>query len=169
MGALKDASSYTGLTTEQLLALAADHEVWTINWAFFMELQEKADRLGGEDKLAWEELVVIVKHDIDVEVNNGGWSQFFTNSSKRHAPYAVRAMEAIGHQQAADVTRQAVAALKIEEPFTEDEVDGAMDDREQEIEEVLDPLDNIWYDEIGGVDDELFDYIKRNKDKITIP
>ena len=48
--------------------------------------------------------------EVEAEVNNGGFSQYFWNSSNESAHFVVQALEMIGAPQTASICHRAVAA-----------------------------------------------------------
>src|SRR5579862_7273844 len=46
---------------------------------------------------------------VESEVNNGGFSQYFTNSSAETAPFVAEALNIIGAPRTADICRRAIA------------------------------------------------------------
>jgi hypothetical protein len=66
------------------------------------EAREGYDALAGEEKLA------LCLGEMEAEVNNGGWEQYFLNSAGDHAHDALRALDAIGAGIAAGILREAM-------------------------------------------------------------
>src|SRR5262245_20091887 len=67
------------------------------------------DRYGklGYDKLSQPEKVFVCVWGLEGEVNNGGFDQYYFNSSGDHAIDAVESLEAIGAKHTAGLVRQA--------------------------------------------------------------
>lgn len=65
----------------------------------------------GFASLTPAEQVALCVDDLEREINNGGFDQFFWNSSGDHAHETVRALEAIGALQAAQIVREAIACF----------------------------------------------------------
>jgi Domain of unknown function (DUF4375) len=142
---------YAGQTTEELLALRSTHRIDSLVLAFEQALDRKAGREGPES-LREEERVVLAVEALEREVNNGGFLQFFDNSSQEFAPVIVGALRRIGCPRNADIARRAVAAL-------------ALDDAERN--DALEACDQEYYrcdEDIAG---RLFDFIAANRGKIT--
>lgn len=66
------------------------------------EAREGYDALSGDEKLA------LCLGEMEAEVNNGGWEQYFLNSAGDHAHDAHRALEALGATTAAGILREAM-------------------------------------------------------------
>ena len=107
---------------------------------------------------------------LEREVNNGGYSQFFTNSSKEFAPRVAEALDAIGCSRFAAVTRDAVAALGISGPVTEAAVDTAMGGIDDRRLEALSACDEAYYGIIDeSIEDRLLAFIKDHRSAIRLP
>src|SRR5262245_14622428 len=100
--------SYGGQSTEELLALERNFRIDSLVCAFEQAIQGKPD-----ESISTEERYVLAVEALEREVNNGGYSQFFGNSSHEFAPMIVTAMRAIGCPKTADITRDAIAVLGV--------------------------------------------------------
>ncbi len=80
--------SYDGQSTDELIALESSHRVDSLVLAFEQALLTK-------DYPTAEEQVVLAVEALEREVNNGGYSQFFVNSSREYSSLVVEALEAI--------------------------------------------------------------------------
>jgi len=67
---------YTGKSVDELLAITNGREIDFL-WAIEIALQEKLERVGL-DRLSEEERTVLAIQGLVREVNNGGYSQFFS-------------------------------------------------------------------------------------------
>jgi Domain of unknown function (DUF4375) len=65
----------------------------------------------GVESLTPGERVAFHVDELEREVNNGGFSQFFGNLSGAHVPETIAALEAIGAEQMAALVREAAALL----------------------------------------------------------
>ena len=82
MVALKWLDRYSGESTDTLIALENEYRLDSIVLAFEEALDQKTAR-SGTDSLTAEEHVILAVEALEREVNNGGYSQFFFNSSNR--------------------------------------------------------------------------------------
>lgn len=64
----------------------------------------------GHDALSPEIKLCYRIYELEAEVNNGGFDQFFRNSSGAHTPDTVIALEAIGARHTAKILRDAISA-----------------------------------------------------------
>ncbi|MCX2740256.1 DMP19 family protein [Pontibacter anaerobius] len=70
------------------------------------ELSEYGDDLS---KLTEPQKVLLFVENVEREVNNGGFNQFFWNSSGDYAHESLAALEVIGAKKTADIIRRAIA------------------------------------------------------------
>ena len=104
--------SYSGQNTEQLLSLEGEYRTDSLVVAFEQALDQKSEAQGLEN-LTPEEQVVLAVEALEREVNNGGYSQFFTNSSVKYCSNIVMSLEQIGCSKTADITKRALNALNV--------------------------------------------------------
>ena len=97
-------NTYTGQTTDELIALESNYRTDSLVLAFEQALGQKAGPLGFEG-LTSAERVVLAVEAIEREVNNGGYDQLLINSSKELAPYFVSALNDIGCPKVARLTQ----------------------------------------------------------------
>ena len=86
---------YSGETTDELLGYPATRQQDALVRAFESGLQRKALQTGDRS-LTQEERIVLAVRALDREVNNGGYHQFFCNSSRKFAPKIVESLVRIG-------------------------------------------------------------------------
>jgi hypothetical protein len=103
---MKSLRGYSGQSTDELIALDGIFRTDSIILAFEQALDQKAYRLG-DSALSAEEVIILAIEALEREVNNGGYEQFFTNSSKEYASVIIDALNRIGCVQVADLTNRA--------------------------------------------------------------
>jgi len=81
--------SYGGQTIQQLIAMKDSHRIDSLVLAVEQALGSKP-----ETELSEPERVVLTVEAMEREVNNGGYQQFFTNSSREFTGFLVRALGA---------------------------------------------------------------------------
>ena len=101
---------YTGQKTADLLACQESHRIDSLICAFEWGIQAKE---AQKKKLSPEERLVLAVKALDREVNNGGFDQFLTNSSKRYAGEIVDALRTIGAKRTADLVAEALAFARL--------------------------------------------------------
>ncbi len=154
--------AYDGQSTDELIALAGEYRIDSIVLAFEAALDEKEDPSDAER-------VILAVEAIEREVGNGGFSQFFINSSLRMAPYIVDAFKSIGCPQTAALCEQAVSLLGVSDLHDEDAVEeaGYAIDDDEGIAEQFNALDDNYYE---GAEEplagKLFEFIKVHRDEI---
>ncbi|MGI9235803.1 MAG: DMP19 family protein [Woeseiaceae bacterium] len=154
--------SYDGQSTDELIALEEKFEIVSIVLAFEAALQRK-------DNLSMAERVVLSVEAIEREVNNGGFNQFFVNSSREFTPYAVESLISIGCPQTAELCQKAIDLLGVEDLFDSDALDDAACDADEDLMERFNSLDETYY---AGAEEpiavKLFEFIKRNTKEISL-
>jgi uncharacterized protein DUF4375 len=102
---------YTGQATSEILAHVDTQSDFSLLRGLEWGIQAKARALGGEDKLTDEERLVLAVLALEREVNNGGYRQFFWNSSRRFTPTIVASLYRIDCERTAVLTAKAITAL----------------------------------------------------------
>jgi hypothetical protein len=167
MGDLKFLDQYAGQSTDELIALESAFRIDSLVLAFEEALDRKVERYG-EEQLTDEERVILAIEALEREVNNGGYDQFFQNTSKEYAPIVVAALKKIGCMLEASLTEEAIQALGIIGPVTVEAIDQVMGDDSDERDAKLNACDRRYYNETGDIAGVLWGYIKRNRSKIEI-
>ncbi|NJM37531.1 MAG: DMP19 family protein, partial [Akkermansiaceae bacterium] len=108
-------SGYSGETIEELISKASDYRIDSI----VLALEQALEQLSVERSLTTEESIVLTIEALEREVNNGGYLQFFENSSREHASSVVQALKSISCPQVAELTQRAIATLHIQGEITE--------------------------------------------------
>lgn len=152
---------YEGQTTQELMACKNTHRIDSILCAFEWGIQAKS-KPEGEVALTDEERLVLAVMALTREVNNGGYNQFFVNSSRRFAPTIVDSLRQIGCVTCADITEKAIQAAKFDvaSPDSILEEDDARD-------AILDACDQDFY-QLTDIDDKLFAFVEANQNQIQL-
>lgn len=156
---------YAGESVDGLLAYEGRYRTDSIVGAFEQAIQAKLDR--GEP-LDTEEMMVLAIEALEREVNNGGYDQFFLNSSKAHASVVVSALTRIGCPTCARITEDAIAALGVSRPLTRETIDAALDADSDERTRRLGACDEAYYANEEDIAGCLFEFLKANRDKIRL-
>ena len=119
----------------------------------------------GEDLsvLSVPERIFYTTQILEMEVNNGGFDQFFFNSSGNLANDVVHAFTEIGAVKTADICRKAVSVYGVEVPADRDERYDILSDNE-ELEEILEKCDDAFFDYEENLNELNYAYVMRNKD-----
>ncbi|WP_082100123.1 DMP19 family protein [Anaeromyxobacter sp. PSR-1] len=104
-----------------------------------------ADRVGF-DELSPSEAALLDVWALEAEVNNGGFDQYFFNSSGDRARGALAGLELIGAGKTAAIVRRALAVFGRQGPAPSRAARWEQMDRwEPEVEATLDALDTEFY------------------------
>lgn len=103
---------------------------------------------------------------VESEVNNGGFSQYFFNSSCETAGFVAQALEAIGAPRTADICRRAIAAAFPDGlPSDPEAIRLAASDFSDETEGSLDALDREFYQYPHDLTKLLFAYVAKHPEE----
>lgn len=134
--------------------------------AFEQAINQKAAREGMRT-LTDEEQIVLAVEVLEREVNNGGYDQFFVNSSREFAATIVDSLRHIGRRKAADISEEAVRALGISD-LTAEVIEAAMGVEDERRQEKLSRCDDAYYKNTAPIAERLFEFIKSNQAGIRI-
>jgi hypothetical protein len=154
--------AYGGQTTDELLALADTHRIDSLVLAFEQALQQTPRALSREERC------VLAVEALEREVNNGGYNQFFVNSSREYTGEVEEALRAIGCPKTADITRDAIAALGIEGEMTDDKIEEAVHPDKEAVNEALGACDERYFSNDEPIADRLFAWIEANRAAIRV-
>jgi len=102
---------YAGQSVDELINLQETHRIDSLVLAFESALDCKKD--SGKD-MSEVEMIILAVEALEREVNNGGFSQFFYNSSVEYTPIIVDSLEAIGCTEIADLIKKAIDLLGLD-------------------------------------------------------
>ena len=124
----------------------------------------------GEDMsvLSESERIFYITQTLEMEVNNGGFSQFFCNSSGNFSNELVSAFTAIGANVAATICQKAISAFGRDIPVDSDEREKMLDELESdEIDEILEECDSAFYDYEDNLNELNYNFVMKNKESFT--
>jgi hypothetical protein len=166
MSDLKFLKEYSGQTVEQLLSLEGEYRIGSLVLAFEQALDQRMAREGRDSlSLGAEEQVILAIEALEREVNNGGYSLFFENSTREFAPIIVQALVRIGCPKTAEITQRAIDALHLPILSVEAIEATVADDK---MYEDLNECDASYYEAGEDIAGQLFAFIKANKNTITL-
>jgi hypothetical protein len=166
MADLKWLDGYTGQTIEELLALAGEYRVDSLLVALEEALNQKAEEAGEQD-LSDEERIVLAVEALEREVNNGGYGQFFSNSSGQYIPIIVDSLLSIGCPETANITSGAINALGTED-FSPEALEAALESENEERDEQLDECDGLYSGTGEDIAGRLFEFVSAHQDAIQL-
>ncbi len=119
--------------------------------------------LGRRDGSAESEAehITIVVEDLEREVNNGGFAQFFTNSPE-YVRFAVPYLDKIGCPNTADIARRAIEQLAVEDISDIDAIAAKAEEFDGE------DLDQEFFAYPDPIDERLLDYIQLHPEDFAI-
>lgn len=110
------------------------------------------------EDLEEKERVLLCVAELEIEVNNGGFSQYYFNCAGAHANLLPQALHTIGAPETAQIVTKANAVLGKEIPkdiaARQNLIDGLSDEKEQ----MLDDLDAEFFTYPNDIDALLHDY-----------
>ena len=116
-------------------------------------------------KLTDQQKLFYLNQNLEREINNGGFNQYFCNSSGNNAHETVQSLKAIGADKTADILQKAI------DQFPDKKVPKDRDERTKIVEEIEETADEVWSDldqKFYKYEDDLntlnIDYIKKHKD-----
>ncbi len=156
--------AYGGQTTERLLALENEYRTDSLVLAFEQAIQHKAE----SRPISKEERYVLAVEALEREVNNGGYSQFFVNSSHDFVDVIVEALVAIGCPKTAALTQRAIEALDIRDGVTGEKAEAVVVADDEAVREALEACDAGYYDNDEPIANRLFAWIRSNKALVRV-
>ena len=124
-------------------------------------INQKAKREGAQS-LTTEERIVLAVEALEREVNNGGYDQFFVNSSREFAPLIVGALQRIGCKKTTNITQKAIEALAISD-LGSDAIEAVICTRDEKRAAKLTRCDDSYYESREPIAERLFAFIKANR------
>ena len=124
----------------------------------------------GEDMSALSEAerIFYITQTLEMEVNNGGFSQFFYNSSGNFSNELVGAFTAIGANATAAICQKAISAFGRDIPVDRDEREEMLDELESdEIDEILEECDSAFLDYEDNLNELNYNFVMKNKKSFT--
>lgn len=109
--------------------------------------------------------------EVESEVNNGGFAQYFANDSAESAHFVVDALRMVGAPKTAGICKSAIAAaFPAGLPESEEAIRSAAADFSDEVLEKLEPLDQEFFSYPHNLTDLLFAYVSRHPEEFgTLP
>ena len=102
-------------------------------------------------------------------MNNGGYQQFFTNSSSEFTEFVVKALQLIGCPKCAAITADAIGELGLTDHSDADAVEKAASGLSDESSERLGICDSRYFENDESIEERLFEYIEQHAAEIQIP
>jgi len=113
-----------------------------------IELDEFISGLPIDDEMTEPQKLFYYNQDLEREINNGGFSQYFLNTSGDNAHETVLSLKAIGADMTADILQKAI------DQFPNKTVPKDRDKRTEIVEEIEETADEVWND----LDQKFYEY-----------
>ena len=118
--------------------------------------------------LSEAERIFYITQTLEMEVNNGGFSQFFYNSGGDFAHELVSAFAAIGANTTAAICQKALSAFGRDIPADREEREEMLDELEsEEIDEILEECDNAFLDYEDDLNELNYQFVMKNRESFT--
>jgi hypothetical protein len=104
---------------------------------------------------------------LEREVNNGGYDQFFTNSSRKFAPTIVDSLRRIGCRKTATITQKAIKALGVSD-LTAEAIASAMASTSEQRLAKFNRCDEAYFKNAEPIAERLFAFIKANRSGLSL-
>jgi len=133
-----------------------------------IELSEsERTKFGREDfdKQSLPQKVFSAIWSVEAEVNNGGFSQYFLNSSAETAPFVAEAFEIVGAPKTADICRRAISLAFPDGLPDIEEIQSIAGEFPDEVLNGLEPLDEEFFAYPHNLTDLLFAYVSQHPEE----
>jgi hypothetical protein len=158
-----------GSTTEEILSHENDDKRRNVLGALFYRIGQKAES-RGEGSLTETERRLCAAHGLDGEVNNGGFDQYFWNSTGNDAEAALAGLKDMGATAAAALLERAMAVFPGGKPPADRERrQEEMKQMESRSKPVWDQCDREYYDCKEDIDELCLAYAKKKRAEIILP
>jgi Domain of unknown function (DUF4375) len=129
---------------------------------FIVELCNYGDDI---EKLIEPQKLFYLNQNLEREINNGGFSQYFVNSSGDFPHEIIETLKTIGAERTANILQGAISQFPNKKvPENRDERIELVEEIEEVANEVRDDLDQKFYEYVDDLNSLNIDYIKKNKD-----
>jgi hypothetical protein len=121
----------------------------------------------GDDfsKLKDHQKLFYLNQNLEREINNGGFNQYFCNSSGENAHETILSLKAIGANKTANILQKAIDQFPNKTlPKDRDKRTEIVEQIEETADEVWDNLDQKFYECEDDLNTLNLEYIKKNKE-----
>ena len=160
--------NYSGESAGELFDLAGSCRTDSLVLAFEAALDEKA-MSHGLASLSEAERDVLAVEALEREVNNGGYRQFFLNSSSVHAGQVLHALRRIDCPVTASITKRAIAALPTGISLKPEALTAIMEQDDPDRDAALDECDQKYYGSGENIAQRLLEYLLRHREHVRFP
>ena len=127
-------------------------------------VEQKCEYDGNMDALSDPERIFLIALTCEIEVNNGGFAQYFYNSSGNFAGELENAFREVGAVKLAEICRTALDAFGAELPSDVEERRGLLAKlKSDKIDNVLDECDTAFYQNEEDLNSLIYAYVLKNR------
>lgn len=149
---------YTGDNLDGLLVLEHEYRIDSLVTAL-------EQRISLKDTYSSAEELILSLCEFDREVNNGGFHQYLTNSSRQYAHRLASDLETIGLSKA---SQQVTMLLALTGLPASNLGEGCHDWLSNDFEDALQNFDDYYFAEVADCSDPLWAWIKLNQEQVKI-
>lgn len=146
-------------------------EIWTIHDVnhFIISMDDyisgKCEYGNNMDELTDAERIFYITQSLELEVNNGGFSQYFHSSNGDFAGESIQAFKEIGAEKTAEICRRALGAFGQEMPSDRDEREKMLDTfSDHKTDVILEQCDDAFYNYEDNLNELNYAFILKNKE-----
>jgi hypothetical protein len=144
-----------------LIAEDVNHSIIELD-DFIGELCEYGDDYS---KLTEQQKLFYFNQNLEREINNGGFNQYFCNSSGDNAHETILSLKTIGADKTADILQKAIDQFPNKlVPKDRDERTEIVEQIEETANEVWDDLDQKFYEYEDDLNSLNIEFVKKHKD-----
>ncbi len=145
-------------------------EIWNIenknNFVIEMSmyLAQKCEYGDKIEALNEKQRVIYITQAVEMEVNNGGFAQYFFNSSGDFANEIVDAYRKIGAEKTAKICEKAISIYGGEVPKDRAQREDVLTADDENIDKLLEECDNKFFEYEDDLIELSYEYIMNNKE-----
>ena len=118
------------------------------------------------DRLTEPQKNFYFNQELEREVNNGGFNQYFSNSSGEFAHKTILSLKLIGADKTADILQNAIDQFPDKSvPKDRDERQEILEKIQENANEIWDKLDQKFFAYEDDLNSLIIEYVRQNKDK----
>ena len=158
-----------GTSIQAILKHRREVDDLKLAYSIGFQLFEKVSKYGI-DCLSNEEKFFLATYELDNEINNGGYLQYFNNSSGNLAFLVIEALQSIGSRKFLNITKKAIDIYgELPSKIQNERMNAIARITNNYEDNAWDKCDACYYEiEDENIANLLLDYADLNKDKFTL-
>ena len=158
--------------TEQIIDTTADENLLQVVFDNLSEKQTTDYEKEYETVMSWNKSrqAIYMIWALEAEVNNGGYNQFYSNSSGQFYKHLSDALKLVGANKFADLTKRANETFEKENPKITQHQDGTLEGFSKSYDDnPLNKFDDEFYDlyKTENLQQVQVDFIRKHKTEFT--